>query len=131
MPIGFDSAFGPLPQALQLAGRRTEVLASNIANADTPGFKARDFDFRAAMGAALDGQIPMRRTHAAHLSLSGSPGNPVALLYRTPQQPSLDGNTVDTQVEQAEFARNAVHYQATLTFLSGRISSLKDALRGE
>lgn len=132
MPLNIDSALGTLPEALVLRGRRSELIASNLANADTPNFKARDFDFRAAMDQATGGQMAMRATQARHIAFSDSAGPGAAhLQYRVPLQPSVDGNTVDGQVEQAAFAENAVNYQATLTFLSGRISGLLRAIKGE
>lgn len=132
MPISIDSALGPLPDALVLRGRRSEVIASNLANADTPNFKARDFDFRAMMDQAQGGQLAMQTTQARHIAFTDDNrvgGVPVQ--YRIPNQPALDGNTVDDQVEHAAFTENAVNYQATLTFLSGRISGLLRAIKGE
>ncbi|WJW74614.1 flagellar basal body rod protein FlgB [Thiohalobacter sp. IOR34] len=131
MPLNIDSALGPLPQALKLRARRTEILASNIANADTPNYKARDFDFRAAMSAAASDQLSLRVTQPGHISSNAAPGTGIPLQYRVPSQPSLDGNTVDAQAEQAAFSENAVMYQTTLTFLSGRIKGLKMAIKGE
>ena len=132
MPIDFDSALGPLPQALALRARRMELLAGNLANADTPGYKARDIDFRAAMQ-VVQGRtsgVTLRTTNPGHMTLSASRGNP-PVQYRVPDSPSLDGNTVDSQREQAEFTENALGYQATLTFLNGRLNGLRKALRGE
>ena len=130
MPINFDSALGVMPQALQTRSRRTEVLASNIANAETPGYKARDFDFRTALGKAQAGQLSLKTTSSGHISDGSLPGGPETLQYRIPNQPSVDGNTVDTQLEQAAFSRNAVHYQATLTFLGGKFKGLQNAIKG-
>ena len=131
MSISIDKALGNFPEHLSVYGRRSSVLASNIANADTPGFKARDTDFRAALGRAGAEQISLRATHANHIRDASPVGSNQELLYRVPTQPSLDGNTVDTQVEQAEFAQNAVRYQSTLTFLGGKFSGLKLAIKGE
>ena len=132
MPISIDSALGPMPEALILRGRRSEVLASNLANADTPNFKARDFEFRAMMDKAQGEQLAMQTTKARHIAFEPESGiNGIPLQYRVPSQPALDGNTVDAQVEQAAFAENAVNYQATLTFLSGRIKGLMTAIKGE
>ncbi|WP_297526593.1 flagellar basal body rod protein FlgB [Thiohalobacter sp.] len=131
MPISFDSALGPLPQALKLRARRTEVLASNLANADTPNYKARDIDFRAAFDQAQGRRLAMRVTQPGHIPLGEPAYGGAPLKFRVPSQPSLDGNTVDSQVEQAAFSENAVRYQATLTFLSGRIKGLKAAIKGE
>lgn len=134
MAINLDKALGIYPQALALRARRAEVLAANMANADTPNYKAKDIDFKAALNQARDQSgsdaSVMARTHATHLPsgldlLSGS------VKYRVPDQSSLDGNTVDTETEQAEFTRNAIQYQATLTFLNGRIKGLMTAIRGD
>ncbi len=111
--------FGVHGTALQLRAQRMGVLASNIANASTPGFKAKDIDFQAAMRSAdAAGGIGKGQIDSA-------------TLFRTPTQPSLDGNTVEVSTEQTAFAENAVAYQTTLSFLNGRISQLTRALRGE
>lgn len=132
MAISIDAALGPLTNALSLRARRSEVLASNLANADTPHFKARDFDFQAALATAQGEQAGLRTTHAKHIAFDSQTSvQGASLQYRVPQQASLDGNTVDNQVEQAAFTENAVQYQATLTFLSGRIKGLLTAIKGE
>lgn len=128
MPLSIDRALGVHDDALKLRARRTELLATNLANADTPNYKARDIDFRAALEQAQSGQgVRMQATHAAHIHDAGPAASP-EVLFRVPGQPSLDGNTVDAQREQAAFAENAVQYQATLMFLNRRISSLRGAL---
>lgn len=129
MPLDIDNALGIHPQTLSLRARRAEVLAANIANADTPNYKARDLDFRSALDWAQQ-TLSLRRTHAAHL---GGPSDPAAvvLAYRVPLQPSLDGNTVEPQVERAAFMDNALRYQASLRFLEGKVKSILTALRGE
>lgn len=123
-----DNALGIHPKALSLGERRLEVLAANMANADTPGFKARDIDFRDALREAAKGE-GLERTHSRHLA--GNASTAERLMYRVPNQPSLDGNTVDSQLEQASFSEAAVRYQASLDFLSSRIAGLRKALRGE
>ena len=133
MPINLDSYLGNLSNALQLRAKRAETLASNLANADTPGYKARDFDFQAALGMAQGQQLNMntsRKGHIASASVVGAGAGP-DMQYRTPDAPSLDGNTVDVQKEKGAFAENAVMYQTTMTFLDGRIKGLKEAIRGE
>ncbi len=131
MPISFDSALGIHAKALLLRSRRNEVLASNIANADTPGFKARDIDFRKVLSETADA-ARLERTHAHHLDLNSEAGIEGAeLLYRVPNQPSLDGNTVDPDLEKAAFAENAVRYNASLTFLDRKFRGLMLALKGE
>lgn len=131
MAISFDKALGDLPAQLALYGKRSTVLASNLANADTPGFKARDIDFRSVLAAADAGQMALKTTRPGHISTAGDASGGADLLYRVPVQPSLDGNTVNTQVEQAEFTENAVRYQSTLTFLNGKFKGLKLAITGE
>ena len=108
---------------------RTEVLASNIANADTPNYKARDLDFGAVLGKEQAGRIAMKKTHAAHRSTGDDVGG-AELKYRLPHQPSQDGNTVQPDVEQAEFAENVLRYRASLMFLDGKIRTLKLAIKG-
>lgn len=128
-----DAALGVHPHALQLGASRMEVLAANMANADTPGFKARDVDFRGVLQGMMNGEngaAPLRATHARHAA-PGSGLNPGELKYRVPVHPALDGNTVDAQLEQAAFADAAVRYQASLDFLSARVDGLRKALRGE
>ncbi len=132
MPIDLDSAFGIHAQALLLRSRRAELLAENLANADTPGYKARDIDFKQVLGAARSHAEALKTTQPDHIQPGAA--NPVGVVrtgYRNPLQPSLDGNTVDVQVEQAAFARNAVDYQTSLTFLNGRIHTLLTAIKGE
>ncbi len=129
MGINFDQALRLHSQALELRSRRTEVMAANLANADTPGYKARDLDFAQAMSSALGTAPPLKATHAAHLQARGD--NPGELLYRTSAQMSLDGNSVDVEREKAQFADNALRYQASLHFLGKRVQGLLTAIKGE
>ncbi|WIV51260.1 flagellar basal body rod protein FlgB [Marivivens sp. LCG002] len=116
-------------QALLLRGQRNNLIASNIANAATPGYKARDFDFATEMTKAV-GAGELRVSNARHMATtSGNTG--VELGYRQSTMPSLDGNTVEMSVEQMEFAENTVRYQASLEFLNRRISGLMSVIRGE
>jgi flagellar basal-body rod protein FlgB len=131
MAISFDKALGNLPEHLSLYGQRSSLLASNIANADTPGFKARDIDFQSLLSKASGAGMTMSTTQAGHIGGANAPGGGMELLYRVPTQTSLDGNTVNTQVEQAQFTENAVRYQSTLTFLGGKFSGLKLAITGK
>lgn len=126
------SALGLSPQVMALRARRMELLASNIANADTPGYKARDIDFAAAMRrAGGQARAPgLRLTHPGHLGASARVGE-APILYRIPLQPSMDGNTVESHREHAAFMDNAVRYQASLNFLDGRIRGLRTAIRGQ
>jgi flagellar basal-body rod protein FlgB len=129
-----DAALGIHPQAIAAGSRRLELIAGNIANADTPGYKARDIDFRATMQALLAGPqgaaAALRTTHAGHQSAPGA-SLTAEPLYRVPNLPALDGNTVDTQLEQSAFAEASVRYQASIDFLDARIQSLRKALRGD
>ncbi len=133
MSINFDSALGIHADALRIRSQRAELLASNMANADTPNFKARDINFSEAMKMAATGQnsAGITTTHANHISTSSSNDANPAMQYRTSFQDSLDGNTVDEQIEQAEFMQNAVQYQASLNFLSGKFRGILTAIRGE
>jgi len=122
--------FAQHEQALQLRALRNRVLSSNIANSDTPGYKARDVDFGSLLQTSNTSRISMQRTNAGHVA-SSTPANESAVVkYRIPVQPTLDGNTVETDVEQAAFAENAVQYRATLSFLDGTIRTLRYALKG-
>jgi flagellar basal-body rod protein FlgB len=133
MRFDLDSVFGIHQQGVVIRSKRAEILAGNLANADTPNYKARDIDFRQALlqaQAGLDTR-QMRVTNSKHIQANGADGMTSDLLYRNPLQPSLDGNTVDSQVEKAQFIENAMQFQASLSFLSGRIKSLMSAIRGE
>lgn len=131
MSVSLDRLFGVHAQALQLRAQRGELLASNLANADTPDYKARDLDFKAALNHAQDQQsVTLRTSHVNHKGSHAGVGS-ASQMYRIPDQSSLDGNTVDTQVEQTKFAENAVRYRASLQFLSGKISGLMTAIKGD
>lgn len=131
MGFNLDKAFGIFPQSLALRAQRAELLANNVANADTPNYKAVDIDFKTALSNASAGQLPMATSSAQHLqTVSGNEAR-YERLYRIPLQPALDGNTVDSQIEQSEFSRNAVQHQASLTFLNGRINGLLLAIKGQ
>ena len=110
-----ENLFGVDGAALEVRAARMGVLASNIANASTPGFKARDIDFGQALASAEGGQN----------------GTAAATKYRVPTQTSMDGNPVELSQEQPAFAENAIQYQSTLSFLNGRISEITRALKGE
>lgn len=129
MAFNISKAFGVHGEAVMLRNRRMQVIASNIANADTPRYQARDFDFREAFAAARNDGARIRRTHARHLGASNNVADPT-LKYRVPLQPTVDGNTVDAQFEQTAFADNAVRMQASLMFLDRKISGLRDAITG-
>ena len=127
--INFNNALGVHPDAMLLRGKRAEILANNLANSDTPGFKARDINFQAMLAKESQSGLAMRSTNSAHLTTSSSQSN--ELLFRNPSQPSIDGNTVDTQLEQTIFSRNAMDYNSSFEFLNGKFKGLKSAIRGE
>ena len=142
MAISFDNALGIHAQALKFRAHRAEVLSNNLANADTPNFKARDVDFNrvfknasAQSSRSLDtsGQdLILQSTHNNHLSATSSVGRMDAeLLYRTPLQPSIDGNTVEEQVEHAEYMKNSLQFQTSFTILNGKFKGLQKAIRGD
>ena len=125
-----DNLFQFHQNALNLRAFRQQLLASNIANADTPGYKARDIDFAAALSDASAGRtVSLRVNNDKHLGAS-TRDEPAAALYRSAQQPSIDGNTVDMDVERNRFAENAVHYDANLSFLNSQIKLMLAALQG-
>lgn len=117
-----DKIFGIYGDALALRAQRLNMLASNIANAATPNYKARDLNFDKAIAAlAESGPLSATLEDSADQNIS----------YRVPLQPSMDGNTVELSTEQTLFAENAVQYRTTLSFLDGRIGTLRRAIRGE
>jgi flagellar basal-body rod protein FlgB len=140
-----DAMLGFSQQALNLRAYRQQVLAANIANADTPNYKARDIDFNASLQAATGPvtaqraagatgtQLAMTGTSAGHFAGAGGsgdvPGNP-ALLYRTTVQMSADNNTVDMDIERSKFADNALHYEANVTFINSQIKTMLTAVTG-
>ena len=129
-----DNAFSFMEQALSLRANRQQVLAGNIANADTPHYKARDFDFSAALKDAVAGRsggsLALASTSGRHLQ-GGADSGPARLMYRKETQSSVDGNTVDMDVERAQFAENAIQSEAGITFISGKIKTLMSAIQGQ
>ncbi len=134
MANSLDAALQFHAEALGLRALRQQVLASNIANADTPGYKARDIDFNKSLQDAVSGRVSaneLTRTVNTHLaSPQAAAAGAGPLLYRQVVQPSLDGNTVDMDVERAQFAENAVRYEANLMFLNSQLKSLLAAIQG-
>lgn len=134
-----DQALGFHANALALRARRNEVLASNLANAETPGFQAKDLDFAETLR-SVEGKgqrdglrgATLQRTDPGHLAAPvRRSGGDVELLYRQPTQPAADGNTVEAHIEKAAFLENAAGYEATLRFLDGRVKGIMTALRGD
>ena len=136
MPLSIDAYLGVQQDALKVQSKRMEVLAKNLANVDTPNYKAQDIDFKTALAQAGSpgSSLSLTTTSANQIGNNATTGdveNSAALKYRVPLAPSLDGNTVDAQLEQAAFADNTVRYQATLTFLSGSLKDLVTAITGQ
>lgn len=124
--------------ALSLRGQRQELLASNIANADTPHYKARDLDFKTALGAALGargaaagGQLALERTRSGHLAAEGGAAAGAGVQYRAEYQGAVDGNTVNMDVERAAFAENALQLEALIMFVNKRFEGLQRAIQGQ
>ena len=135
MSISFDRALGIHEEALAFRAQRAEVLANNIANADTPHYQARDLDFAAVLAEQSDKQNGKRfnlsLTDSQHIAVEGIQLADPALRFRTPFHPSIDQNSVDMQQEQASYAENAVQFQASFTLLNSKFKGLVSALRGE
>lgn len=122
--------------ALRLSAQRSEVIARNLANSDTPNFKAVDFDFRVALDREIgtSNSESLRTTQRGHIAGPGglsSSGIPLTTIERAPLAPSLDGNTVDVSLEQAEFSKNSIRYQASLNFLNSQLRGLMTAITGQ
>ncbi|MFC3150016.1 flagellar basal body rod protein FlgB [Litoribrevibacter euphylliae] len=131
MAITFDNALGIHPSALGVRVDRAEIIANNLANADTPGYKARDIDFRAILNQEADkmSSVKLDKTDDQHIDGLLSPDE--GLKFRNPHQPAIDGNTVETQVEHTEYMQNAMRYQATFNFLNSKFKGLTGAIKGE
>ncbi|MCE0556195.1 MULTISPECIES: flagellar basal body rod protein FlgB [unclassified Motilimonas] len=131
MAINFEKALGIHQYTLGIRSKRSEMLASNIANADTPNYKARDISFSDALAAAKSGsQFSLEKTNTRHFTMQSDlqPG----IKFRQPNQPDTgDGNTVDVQVERNQFMQNSMEYQASLSFLNSKIASLRKAIKGQ
>ena len=130
-----SSEFGFMQQAIGLREQRQEVLSSNIANADTPNYNARDFDFKTAMSNAMDQRMRLPDTSLTLTSPRHIPGQAtspyadVDMMYRLPYQPSLDGNTVDMDMERVQFADNTMHYESSLQLLSDDMKTMLQAIQ--
>lgn len=124
MSIGIDDALGIHARALDLRVQRSEILAANLANEDTPGFQARDIDFSRELQHA-DSPFDI-----GDISAGADGQSTPQLMYRTPLQASLDGNTVDLSMEQSNFSQNSMDFQTSLTFLNAKFQGLKQAIEG-
>jgi flagellar basal-body rod protein FlgB len=127
--LGFNNSLGIHPNAMQLRAARAEILANNLANSDTPNFKARDMDFKAMLNAESQRGLAMKVTNPSHQR--GTIDTNAELLYRNPYQPSIDGNTVDSQMEQGFYTDNALRYDASFQFLNGKFKGLSAAIKGQ
>lgn len=140
MSVSFDKIFGVHQHTMRIRNTRAEVLAGNLANADTPGFKARDIDFNQALVEAnrkyqfVDNNPPMTKTSAGHMDmrdLEALQDPSLIMKFRKPfQLDTGNGNTVEVSTERMNYMSNSIEYQATMQFLNGRISKLRDALKG-
>lgn len=130
MAISFEKAFGLHPAGMEVRAKRAEIIASNIANADTPGYKAIGMDFQKSLAQATQNQQSgMKRTHEKHFDVRMELNNNVD--FRVPNQPDTgDGNTVQLQLEQNLYLTNSLEYQASVQFLNGKIKALKKAITG-
>jgi len=130
MTIGFGKGFELHAQGMQVRAQRAEVIAGNIANADTPGYKAKGIDFQKAMQqASQQQQMGMTRTNSKHFDVRTELNNNVD--FRVPDQPDTgDGNTVDVQMERNLYLENSLEYQAGVQFLNGKIKALKNVITG-
>lgn len=134
MKAMLDDALRFHQTALNLQARRQELLASNIANADTPNFKAKDIDFRSALAGAMGKQgaaLNMKTTSARHLPVAGAQPFDAFTGYRPEVQSAVDGNTVNMDVERAAYAENSLHYEASLTFINGLLRGMQTAISGQ
>ena len=134
MSISFANALGVQPDALALRARRAEIIAGNLANADTPGFLARDIPFAEMLAGEQSGgnQTRLRLAQSSSMHLTPQRNDrDLGLQYRTPLQPAVDGNTVDSDQEMAIFAQNSVAFEASFSFLNARFRGLISAIRGD
>jgi|TARA_B110000261_G_C12903455_1_gene285403 flagellar basal-body rod protein FlgB len=125
----FDSAFAVSERTLSMRGQRMEILSRNIANADTPNYKAQDLDFKSVLK-STQMSTGLKATHSGHIKDFNNTSK-ANLVYTTPLNASADGNTVEMSVEQAKYGKAAADYQATLRFLEGQMSGIRKALRGD
>jgi len=136
MNISFANALGLHEQALGLRARRAEVLANNLANADTPNYQARDLDFSEALKTQVsrsraDAQSAARVTHRLHIKVNEQQASGADLKFRVPMQAAIDGNSVDAEAEQARYAENTLRFQSSFTLLNNQFKGLLAAIRGE
>lgn len=129
--INLDKVLGFHAHALKMRGERSEILANNLANVDTPGYKARDLDFKEAMQRFNGDMISMSGDNSKHLLGKNDPLGLMSIKFRPGLDSSLDGNNVDKDIETVAFSKNTFDYQASLTYLNGTISGIRKAIKGE
>ena len=132
MAISIDNVFGIHENAMHLQTRRAQLLSQNLANSDTPGYKAKDLDFKSALKSVANGKLdePLKSTQRGHIQPKGFFMG-VESMYRQPMQSSLDGNTVEPHIEMGQFTENSMRYLMTLRIMSGKINGMLSAIRGE
>lgn len=130
--INFKNALGIHPEALSVRSTRSEILANNLANDQTPGFKARDLDFKGILNGEYEkiDRMSLKLTNERHIPAEGIIVDS-SLKFRTPHQPAVDGNTVEADIEKGHFAKNNMDFQASFSFLDGKFKSLSKALRDQ
>jgi len=126
-----NTYMGPHAQALPLREQRLKLIGSNLANADTPGYKAKDLNFEAALEMASGHRPPLRTSNEQHFEFPAPAGQPPFHFNRPQLQPSLDGNTVDAHAERAAYGRAALEYRASLTFIEGKVRTMMTAITGQ
>jgi flagellar basal-body rod protein FlgB len=133
MTSRLDQHFDYRLQVMNLRAARQQVLATNIANADTPNYKARDIDFREQLRRIQSGErgFSMAQTHGAHLAPAAAAAGANGVRFRPVEQGSIDGNTVDMNIEMARFTENSIKYQADVAFMQSRVSGLQRAISGQ
>ena len=134
MGISFDNALGIYESALRIRGQRASLLSSNLANVDTPNYKAQDIDFQQALKNSMTksgDSPPIKATQNGHMGFNSAEAAMAERFYRTPTQPAIDGNTVEEHVEHAEFMKNSLEFQASFTMLNSRFKGLTKAIKGE
>ena len=132
MAISIDKTFGIHEKAMHIQTQRAKLLSQNLANSDTPGYKAKDIDFKSALKSMANGNFakPLKSTQTGHIQPKGLFMG-VESMYRQPTQSSLDGNSVEPHIEMGEFTENSMRYLMTLRILSGKINGMLTAIRGE
>lgn len=134
MSLNFKNALGAFEPALKLRAERAAVLSNNLANVNTPNFKARDVDFHETLKAKMattNSGSTIAKTHSGHMDFKGGNWSSSEMMFRIPTQPSIDGNTVEEHIEHSEYMKNSLEFQTAFTFLNSRFKGLSKALTGQ